>query len=77
MKLLKCVLLMICLFKKRAGKVLSSDLNKVNKIAMDHTNYNIFQLKLSGADKGELKQNHEPKADMVLRGVNLYESGKI
>ncbi len=44
---------------------------------MDHTNYNIFQLKLSGADKGELKQNHEPKADMVLRGVNLYESGKI
>lgn len=44
---------------------------------MDHTNYNIFQLKLSGADKGELKQNHEPKADMVLREVNLYESGKI
>lgn len=32
MKLLKCVLLMICLFKKGAGKVLSSDLDKVNEI---------------------------------------------
>lgn len=65
MKLLKYVLLMICLFKKRAGKVLSSDLDKVNKIAMEHTNYNIFQLKLSDADKRELKQNHGPKADMA------------
>lgn len=44
---------------------------------MEHTNYNIFQLKLSDADKRELKQNHGPKADMALRGVKVYESGKI
>lgn len=32
MKLLKCVLLMICLFKKKVGKVLSYDLDKVNEV---------------------------------------------
>ena len=34
MKLLKCVLLMNCLFKKRVGEVLSSDLHKVKEIGL-------------------------------------------
>ena len=61
------------------GKVLSSDLDKVKKIAVECMKDYISQLNLSEKEKEELKQNREHWADLALKGVKqrLYESGKI
>lgn len=61
------------------GKVLSSDLDKVKKIAVDCMKNYISQLNLTDKEKEELKQNREHRADLALKGVKqrLYESGKI
>lgn len=61
------------------GKVLSSDLEKVKKIAVECMKDYISQLYLTDKEKEELKQNREHWADLALKGIKLrlYESGKI
>ena len=61
------------------GKVLSSDLDKIKEIAVKCMKDYITQLNLTATDMEELKQNHERRADMVLKGIKqqLYESGKL
>lgn len=61
------------------GKVLSSDLDKVKKIAVACMKDYISQLNLTDKEKEELKQNREQWADLALKGIKqrLKESGKI
>ena len=61
------------------GKVLSSNFDKVKKIAVECMKYYISLLNLTDKEKEELKQNHEQWADLALKGIKqqLYESGKI
>lgn len=61
------------------GKVLSSDLDKVKKIAVECMKDYISQLNFTDKEKEELKQNREHWAELALKGVKqrLYESGKI
>lgn len=61
------------------GKVLSSDLDKVKKIAVECMKDYISQLNLTDKEKEELKQNRDQWADLALKGIKqrLNESGKI
>ena len=61
------------------GKMLSSDLDKVKKIAVECMKEYISQLNLTDKEKEELKQNRELWADLALKGIKqrLNESGKI
>ena len=51
------------------GKVLSSDLDKVKKIAVECMKYYITLLNLTDKEKEELKPNHEQGADLALKGI--------
>lgn len=61
------------------GKMLSSDLDKVKKIAVECMKDYISQLNLTDKEKEELKQNRELWADLALKGIKqrLNDSGKI
>lgn len=61
------------------GKVLSSELEKVKKIAVECMKDYISQLNLTDKEKEELKQNRELWADLALKGIKqrLNETGKI
>ena len=61
------------------GKVLSSDLDKVKKIAVECMKDYISQLNLTDKEKEELKQKREQWAELALKGIKqrLKESGKI
>ena len=49
--------------------MLSSDFDKVKKIAVKCMKYYISQLNLTDKEKEELKQNHEQWADLALKGI--------
>ena len=52
------------------GKVLSSDLDKVKKIAVvECMKYYISLLNLTDKEKEELKQNHDQWVDLALKGI--------
>ena len=51
------------------GKVLSSDLDKVKKIAVECMKDYISQLNLTDKEKEELKQNRDQWADLALKGI--------
>ena len=59
--------------------MLSSDLDKVKKIAVECMKDYISQLNLNDKEKEKLKQNRELWADLALKGIKqrLNESGKI
>lgn len=54
------------------GKVLSSDLGKVKKIAVECMKDYISQLNLTDKKKEELKQNHEQWAGLALKGIKQW-----
>ena len=49
--------------------MLSSDLDKVKKIAVECMKYYITLLNLTDKEKEELKQYHDQWADLALKGI--------
>lgn len=52
--------------------MLSSDLDKVKKIAVECMKYYVSLLNLIDKEKEELKQNHEQWADLALKGIKPW-----